>query len=69
MLEKYFKEFILKLKEACIFIVWIDESSFSSASLPLYSWMLKGWDAERVIRPSSKRYNVIAAHGAKNHVL
>ena len=65
MLAKYFKEFILKLKEACFVIVWIDESSFSSASLPLYSWMLKGWDAERVIRPSSKRYNVIAAQWNK----
>ena len=59
MLAKYFKEFILKLKEACFAIVWIDGSSFRSASLPLYSWMPKGWDAERVIRPSSKRFNVI----------
>ena len=55
----------MKLKEACFVIVWIDESSFSSASLPLYSWMPKGWDAERVIRPSSKRYNVIAAQWNK----
>ena len=55
----------MKLKEACFVIVWIDESSFISASLPLYSWMLKGWDAERVIRPSSKRYNVIAAQWNK----
>ena len=54
MLAKYFKEFILKLKEACFVIVWIDESSFSSASLPLYSWMPKGWDAEHIIRQSSK---------------
>ena len=65
MLAKYFKEFILKLKEACFVFVWIDESSFSSASLPLYSWMPKGWDAERVIRLSSKRYNVIAAQWNK----
>ena len=65
MLAKYFKEFILKLKEACFVIVWIDKSSFSSASLSLYSWMPKGWDAERVIRPSSKRYNVIAAQWNK----
>ena len=27
--------------------------------------MPKGWDAERVIRPSSKRYNVIAAQWSK----
>ena len=65
MLAKYFKEFILKLKEACFVIVWIDEGSFNSASLPLYSWMLKGWDAERVILPSSKTYNVIAAQRNK----
>ena len=65
MLAKYFKEFILKLKEAYFVIVWIDESSFNSASLPLYSWMLKGWDAEHVIRLSSKRYNVIAAQWNK----
>ena len=65
MLAKYFKEFILKLKEACFVIVSIFESSFSSASLPLYSWMSKGWNAERVIRPSFKRYNVIAAQWNK----
>ena len=27
--------------------------------------MLKGWDAERVIRPSSKKYNVITAQSNK----
>ena len=37
-----------------------------SASLHLYSWMPKGWDAERVIRPSTKRYNVIAAQWNKD---
>ena len=63
--EKYFKEFILKLKETCFVIVWIDENSFNSASLPLYSWMPKGWDAERVMRLSSKRYNVIDAQWNK----
>ena len=66
MFAKYFKEFILKLKEACFVIVWIDESSFSSASLPFYSKMPKGWDAEHVIRPSSKRYNAIAVQWSKN---
>ena len=65
ILAKFFTKLILKLKEACFVIVWIDESSFSSASLPLYSWMSKGWDAECVIRPSSKRYNVIAAQRNK----
>ena len=65
MQAKYFKEFILKLKEACFVIVCIDELSFNSASLPLYSWMSKGWDAERIIRPSSKRYNFITAQSNK----
>ena len=46
-------------------IVWIDESSFSSSALPLYSWMKRGWDAERVTRPSSQRFNVIAAQWNK----
>ena len=46
-------------------IVWIDESSFNSSALPLYSWIKRGWDAERVIRPSSQRFNVIAAQWNK----
>ena len=40
---------------------WIDESSFNSAILPLYSWMLKERHADCLIRTSSKRYYVIAA--------
>ena len=63
--RKVFKEFINKWKEAGFVIVWIDESSFNSAALPLYSWMQKGWEAERVIRPTCKRYNIIAAQWNK----
>ena len=63
--RKVFKIFIDKLKEAGFVIVWIDESSFSSSALPLYSWMKRGWDAERVIRPSSQRFNIIAAQWNK----
>ena len=63
--RKVFKIFIDKLKEAGFVIVWIDENSFSSAALPLYSWMKRGWDAERVIRPSSQRFNVIVAQWNK----
>ena len=63
--RKVFKLFIDKLKEAGFVIVWIDESSFSSSALPLYSWMKRGWDTERVIRPSSQRFNVIAAQWNK----
>ena len=32
MLWKYFKELVLKLKEACFVIVWIDKSSFNISS-------------------------------------
>ena len=60
-----FKQFISKLKERGFIIVWIDESSFNSAALPLYSWMYKGKDADRIIRTSSERYNVIAAQWNK----
>ena len=60
-----FKQFILKLKEREFIIVWIDESSFNSAALPLYSWMLKGKDPYRNIRNSSERFNVIAAQWRK----
>ena len=63
--RKVFQKFINKLREAGFVIVWIDESSFSSSALPLYSWMKRGWDAERVIRPSSQRINVIAAQWNK----
>ena len=63
--RKVFQKFINKLREAGFVIVWIDESSFSSSALPLYSWMKRGWDAERVIRPSSQRFNVIAAQWNK----
>ena len=63
--RKVFKDFINKLHETGFVIVWIDESSFSSSALPLYSWMKRGWDAERVIRPSSQRFNVIAAQWNK----
>ena len=63
--RKVFKDFIDKLQEAGYVIVWIDESSFSSSALPLHSWMKRGCDAERVIRPSSQRFNVIAAQWNK----
>ena len=60
-----FKQFILKLKEREFIIVWIDESSLNSVALPLYSWMMKGKDPDRIIRNSSERYNVIAAQWRK----
>ena len=60
-----FKQFVLKLKEREFIIVWIDESSFNSSALPLYSWMLKGKDPDRIIRTGSERFNVIAAQWRK----
>ena len=63
--RKVFKDFINKLHETGFVIVWIDESLFSSSALPLYYWMERGWDAERVIRPSYQRFNVIAAQWNK----
>ena len=63
--RKVFQNFINKLHSAGFVIVWIDESSFSSSALPLYSWMKRGCDAERVIRPSSQRFNVIATQWNK----
>ena len=62
--RKIFIEFILKLKEACFVIVWIDESSFSSASLPLYSWMLNAL-FDQVL----KDIMLLLHNGTKNHVL
>ena len=67
--RKVFQNFINKLREAGFVIVWIDESSFSSSALPLYSWMKRGWDAERVIRQSSQKFNVIAAQWNKEAYL
>ena len=60
-----FKLFILKLKEREFIIVWIDESSFNSAALPLYSWMLKRKDPDRIIRKNSERFYMIAAQWRK----
>ena len=37
-----FRQFILKLKRAGYLIVYIDEVSFSSRFLPMYTWMAKG---------------------------
>ena len=63
--RKVFQNFINKLHSAGFVIVWIDESSFSSSALPLYSWMKRGCDPERVIRSSSQRFNVIATQWNK----
>ena len=60
-----FRNFILKLKQLEFIIVWIDESSFNSAALLLYSRVEKGKDPDRIIRTSSERFNVIAAHWKK----
>ena len=61
-----FKEFIKKLIELKFLIVYIDEWSFNSSSLPLYSWMKKGEPANKVIRETTNRCNSIAAKWDKN---
>ena len=65
--RKVFKEFINKWKDVGFAIVWIDESSFNSAAHPLYSLIQTDWEAERVIRPTCKIYNVIAAQWNKEY--
>ena len=61
-----FKEFILKLIQSKFVIVYIDEWSFNSSSLPLYTWMKKGETATKVIRSTTERYNSIAAQWNNN---
>ena len=63
--RKVFNNFIGRLHEAGFVIVWIDKSSFSSSALQFHSSMKRGCDAERVIRLSSQRFNVIAAQWNK----
>ena len=60
-----FQNFINKLREAGIVIVWIEGSLFSSFVLPLYYWMKRGWDVERVIRLNSQKFNIIATQWNK----
>ena len=48
------------LINAKFIIVYIDECSFNSSSLPSYTWMKKGEPPVKVIRDNSKRYNSIA---------
>ena len=55
-----FSKFVKMLINAKFIIVYIDECSFNSSSLPLYTWMKKGEPPVKVIRDNSKRYNSIA---------
>jgi transposase len=61
-----FKTFIDKLKMAEYLIIYIDECTFSSAALPLYSWMPRGINAENVIRPTNARFNCISEQWNSN---
>ena len=47
-------------------IVYIDEWSFNSSAIPLYSWMKRGEPANIVIRSTTERYNSIAAQWENN---
>ena len=62
-----FSKFVKMLINAKFIIVYIDECSFNSSSLPLYTWMKKGEPPVKVIRDNSKRYNSIAEKW-KNYV-
>ena len=61
-----FIKFVNNLKTAKFVIVYIDEWSFNSSTLPLYTWMKKGEDASIVIRDSNTRFNSIAAQWESN---
>ena len=56
-----FIQFFSNLKTVKFVIVYIDEWSFNSATLPLYTWMKKREDASIVIRDSNTRFNSIVA--------
>jgi hypothetical protein len=56
-----FKNLINKLTQAKFLIVYMDECSFNSSALPLYTWIPKGNKNYNVIRPTNQRYNCIAA--------
>ena len=61
-----FEQFVKMLIQAKFIIVYIDEWSFNSSSLPLYTWMKKGEPPVKVIRDTSKRYNSIDAKWESN---
>ena len=52
---------MLNLKQANYTIVYIDECTFNPSSLPLYSWLKRGCELDKLIRQSNYRYNWIAA--------
>ena len=56
-----FIKFVNNLKTSKYVNVNINEWSFNSSTLPLYTWMKKGEDASIVIRDSNTRFNSIAA--------
>ena len=56
-----FRQFISKLKESGYLIVYIDEVSFSTRFLPMYTWMPKGELPWKVYRELSCSLNAIAA--------
>ena len=66
---KIFKEFILKLKEACFVIVWIDESSFSSASLQIIHRCQKDEMLNALLGQAPKDIMLLLHNRTKNHIL
>ena len=59
--RQIFKELINKLTIAKYTIVYIDECSFNSGTLPAYTWMKIGEEPSKLIRNTNNRYNSIAA--------
>ena len=61
-----FREMIWKLMKLKFAILNIDEWSFSPSSIPLYSWIKKCEQPEKIIRNTTDRYNSIAVQWEKN---
>ena len=61
-----FRSFISKLEESGYLIVYIDEASFSTRFLPMYTWMTKGKQPSKVYREISCSMNVIASQWGKD---
>ena len=61
-----FREMIWMLMKLKFVIVYIDEWSFNPSLIPLYSWIKKGEQPEKIIRSTTDRYNSIAAQLEKN---
>ena len=67
--RKVFQKFINKLHEAGLVIVWINESSFSSSALPLYTWVKKDEMLSVLSDRVLKDLMLLLINGIKKHIL